>query len=121
MSNKLYEQILQINTNEYLENESAEINFKCDILLDINENDDDPQKLSKTIAKSLDKDYKQISAAQKIWTNAKVQICLWHIKRALKKRLADNTSPKTITYSSYSVNQVFEFIDIEFYPIMNEI
>ncbi|CAG8653296.1 28384_t:CDS:2 [Gigaspora margarita] len=68
-----------------------------------------------------DKDYTQISAAQKIWPNAKIQICLWHIKRALKKRLADNTPPKVITYSSYSANQVFRFIDIEFYSAMNEV
>ncbi|CAG8548478.1 18746_t:CDS:2 [Dentiscutata erythropus] len=51
MSNKLYDQILQINTNEYLENESAKIDFKCDISLD--ENEDDSQKLSKVIAESL--------------------------------------------------------------------
>ncbi|CAG8768892.1 16587_t:CDS:1, partial [Cetraspora pellucida] len=51
ISNKLYEQILQINTNEYLENKSAKINFKYNILLDINE--DDPKKLSKIIAESL--------------------------------------------------------------------
>ncbi|KAF0532775.1 hypothetical protein F8M41_010973 [Gigaspora margarita] len=51
MSNKLYEQILEINTNEYFENESAEIDFKCNVSLDINE--EDPQKLSKIIAESL--------------------------------------------------------------------
>ncbi|CAG8492408.1 5076_t:CDS:2 [Gigaspora margarita] len=48
MSNKLYERILEIKTNENFENESAEIDFKCNVSLDINE--DDPQKLSKIIA-----------------------------------------------------------------------
>ncbi|CAG8803323.1 18884_t:CDS:2, partial [Dentiscutata erythropus] len=37
------------------------------------------------------------------------------------KRLADNTPPKVIAYSSSSANQVFEFIDIEFYSKINEI
>ncbi|CAG8772064.1 3951_t:CDS:1, partial [Racocetra fulgida] len=41
MSDKLYEQILEINTNEFFENESAVINFKYNISLDINE--DNPQ------------------------------------------------------------------------------
>ncbi|CAG8762320.1 16989_t:CDS:1, partial [Cetraspora pellucida] len=44
-----------------------------------------------------------------------------HIKRALKKHLADNIPPKVISYSSYLVAQAFDFIDIEFYPVTNEI
>ncbi|CAG8768953.1 16202_t:CDS:2, partial [Racocetra fulgida] len=63
-----------------------------------------------------DKDFAQVSAAQKVWPNAKIQICFWHLKKAIKKRLTDNTYPKVINYSSYSAHQVFEFIDIEFYP-----
>ncbi|CAG8732438.1 24676_t:CDS:1, partial [Dentiscutata erythropus] len=51
MSNKLYKQILEINTNEYLENELVNIDFQYDILLDIK--DDDPRNLSKIIAESL--------------------------------------------------------------------
>ncbi|CAB4402232.1 unnamed protein product [Rhizophagus irregularis] len=47
-----------------------------------------------------DKDFAQISAAQQIWPHVKIQIYLWHIKKALKKRLSDNTQPKIITYSS---------------------
>ncbi|CAG8701309.1 5282_t:CDS:2, partial [Ambispora leptoticha] len=60
--------------------------------------------------------FAQVSAAQKVWPNAKIQICFWHLKKAIKKRLTDNTYPKVINYSSYSAHQVFEFIDIEFYP-----
>ena len=64
-----------------------------------------------------DKDFAQISAAQQIWPHVKVQICLWHIKKALKKRLADNTQPRIITYSSNSAHETFDFINIDFYPI----
>lgn len=63
-----------------------------------------------------DKDFAQITAAQHVWPNVKIQICLWHIKKALKRRLADNTPPKSITYSSYAAHEIFNFIDIEFHP-----
>ncbi|CAG8687421.1 6986_t:CDS:2, partial [Cetraspora pellucida] len=36
--------------------------------------------------------------------------------KALKKRLADNSQPKRITYSSYNAHNSFNFIDIKFYP-----
>ena len=32
-----------------------------------------------------DKDWAQINAAQQIWPNVKVQLCLWHLKKAVKK------------------------------------
>ena len=60
------------------------------------------------------------NVTKKNWPNVKVQLCLWHIKKALKKKLADNTPPKIITYSSSSANENFPFIDIEFYPLANE-
>ncbi|PKY61351.1 hypothetical protein RhiirA4_486209 [Rhizophagus irregularis] len=50
-----------------------------------------------------DKDFSQITASQNVWST-------------LKKRLSDNTLPKTTTYSSSSANENFSFIDIEFYP-----
>ncbi|CAG8751960.1 2910_t:CDS:2, partial [Gigaspora margarita] len=59
----------------------------------------------------------KISAAQKVWPNAKIQICFWHMKKALKKRLMDNTYPKVINYSSYSAHEAFKFIDIKFHPM----
>src|SRR5688572_28957594 len=65
-----------------------------------------------------DKNFAQISAAKKIWPNVKVQLCLWHIKKSLKKKLADNTPPKIITYSSSLTNENFSFINIEFYPLI---
>ena len=67
-----------------------------------------------------DKDFSQITAAQSTWNNIKIQLCLWHIKKALKKKLADNTPPKTTNYSSYSAHETFNFIDIEFYPSISD-
>ncbi|CAB5357647.1 unnamed protein product [Rhizophagus irregularis] len=38
---------------------------------------------------------------------------------ALKKKLSDNTYPKTTTYSSYDAHETFDFIDIEFYFVIS--
>ncbi|CAG8738704.1 40702_t:CDS:2 [Gigaspora margarita] len=61
-----------------------------------------------------DKDFSQISAFQSTWPNAKVQICLWHLKKAIKKQLSDNTLPKTITYTlcKKNTNNAY-FVDTE--------
>ncbi|CAG8627687.1 11975_t:CDS:2, partial [Racocetra persica] len=67
-------------------NELAEINFKCDILLDINENDDDPQKLSKTIAKSLDQisiDRFDCNGQIKIVLNLRLNNASIHLKHSM--------------------------------------
>lgn len=37
-----------------------------------------------------------------------------HIKKSLKRWLADNTLPKSVTYSSYAAHELFDFINIEF-------
>lgn len=38
-----------------------------------------------------DKDFAQISALQITWPNAKIQLCQWHLLRALKTKLIDPT------------------------------
>src|ERR1043166_4532056 len=68
-----------------------------------------------------DKDFAQISAAKQIWPKIKIQTFYLHFKKALKKRLADNTQLKKITYSSYNAHNAFNFIDIEFYPTLSNI
>ena len=37
-----------------------------------------------------DKDQSEINALGRVWPTAKHQLCLWHILRALKRRLANN-------------------------------
>ncbi|CAG8805416.1 33554_t:CDS:2, partial [Racocetra persica] len=41
-------------------------------------------------------------------------------KKMIQKRLADNKYPKSISYSSYSAHDIFNFISIEFYPVQSE-
>jgi hypothetical protein len=35
-----------------------------------------------------DKDFQEIGAVQVAWPKAKIQLCYWHVKRAIGKRLA---------------------------------
>ena len=37
-----------------------------------------------------DKDFAQINATRFTWPNAKVQLCRWHIKKAITTRLSSN-------------------------------
>jgi len=66
-----------------------------------------------------DKDWAQINAALQVWPNIKVQLCLWHLKKAVSKRLADNTLPKVNNYSAGFAKMSVEFIDDNFVPFNN--
>ena len=63
-----------------------------------------------------DKDFAQISAAQFIWKNVKVQLCLWHIKKAVETKLTNNKKPKQIDYNGLETQKHFSFIDPLFWP-----
>jgi len=69
-----------------------------------------------------DKDQSEINALKHIWPQAKHQLCLWHILRALKRRLSQNQTPGS--YSALEVHDAFPDIDLSFVPLgqisMNE-
>jgi hypothetical protein len=46
-----------------------------------------------------DKDFAQISATRFVWSNIKIQLCLWHIKKAVEARLTNNKKPQQINYN----------------------
>ncbi|PKC65982.1 hypothetical protein RhiirA1_513231 [Rhizophagus irregularis] len=46
-----------------------------------------------------DKDFSEINAAQTVWPEARLQLCVWHLRRAIKQRLSSN---KIGTYYSYN-------------------
>ena len=60
-----------------------------------------------------DKDFSQINAAQSTWPDAKIQICLWHAKRALKKKLSDNELKNFSHHSLLNSHQQYDFIDTQ--------
>ncbi|CAG8581378.1 8237_t:CDS:2 [Dentiscutata erythropus] len=47
------------------------------------------------------KDFVQITSAQIIWPQARIQLCYWHMFRAIKKKLASNG----ITYPIYNTKE----------------
>ena len=48
----------------------------------------------------LDKDLSEISAVETVFENAKIQLCFWHAKRAIRQRIRD--ASKTKTQARYS-------------------
>jgi hypothetical protein len=67
-----------------------------------------------------DKDFAQISAARFIWKNAKIQLCLWHIKKAVETRLTNNKKPQQVNYNGLEAHRHFSFIDPSFCPILSK-
>lgn len=51
----------------------------------------------------MDKDRGQIWAAQKVWPQSTINLCLWHILRAIKKRLQDPKQVKVLDLAQYVV------------------
>ncbi|CAG8682231.1 24299_t:CDS:2 [Gigaspora margarita] len=66
-----------------------------------------------------DKDFSQIFAAKHVWKDIKIQLYLWHIKRAVGTRLANNKKPQNINYNGIVAQQYFSFIDPLFQPNLN--
>ncbi|CAG8770680.1 34846_t:CDS:2, partial [Gigaspora margarita] len=48
-----------------------------------------------------DKDFAQITSAQIVWPHVRVQLCYWHVLRAIKRKL----SSSGITYSPYNARE----------------
>lgn len=63
-----------------------------------------------------DKDQTEINALNRVWPTAKHQLCLWHMLRALKRRLANNREPPAV-YRPADAKQMFAFIDPTFVPL----
>jgi len=63
-----------------------------------------------------DKDLSQINAAYQVWPSIKIQLCLWHLKRAVAKRLADSSVSKINTYNAELAKESVNFIDLDFHP-----
>ena len=65
-----------------------------------------------------DKDWSQINAAKAVWHNCKIQLCFWHAKKSIKKKIADNSQPKHNTYNYTEAHSTLSFIDIQWFPII---
>jgi hypothetical protein len=66
-----------------------------------------------------DKDWAQIKACHSTWPKAKIQLCRWHINRAITTRLQSDQMVARDTYNGYIAHQIFSFIDPNFIqPLM---
>jgi hypothetical protein len=61
------------------------------------------------------KDQLEINALKHVWPQAKHQLCLWHILRALKRQLAQNENPGS--YNALEAHDAFPVIDAAFVPL----
>jgi len=58
-----------------------------------------------------DKDTAQINAAISTWTNAHVQLCLWHVKRAVEQHLSSKKKIIQIRYNVQEAHNQCHIID----------
>ncbi|KAG6867397.1 hypothetical protein C0993_003278 [Termitomyces sp. T159_Od127] len=63
----------------------------------------------------VDKDMAEIGMAKHVWPDAKIQLCWWHLRRAIKQRLAQNKLSMT-PYNVMRAQKEFPFIDPKFVP-----
>jgi hypothetical protein len=63
-----------------------------------------------------DKDWAQINAASRVWPSTKIQLCLWHVKRAIGKRPIS----KRNNYNAAAAKADADFIDVNFYPFVRD-
>ncbi|CAG8751100.1 8172_t:CDS:2, partial [Gigaspora margarita] len=63
-----------------------------------------------------DKDFAQIDAIKYIWPNTKIQLCWWHIRHAVLRRLRNQEYLTKTTYNPELARNIFSFISLEFKP-----
>ncbi|CAG8803724.1 26859_t:CDS:2 [Gigaspora margarita] len=67
----------------------------------------------------LDKDSREINAVQKAWPKSIIQLCLWHVKHAIERKLKE----KKIKKSQYTIQKAqeayleFDFINPNWLPV----
>ena len=66
-----------------------------------------------------DKDFAQISASCFVWKNVKIQLCLWHIKKAELAKLSSSKNSQ-VNYNGLVAQQKFSFIDPSFKPTLTK-
>jgi hypothetical protein len=61
-----------------------------------------------------DKDMAEIGASRQVWPDAKHQLCWWHQREAIRKRIKGNLP--TSAYNPQRANREHAFLDINFKP-----
>ncbi|KAJ7086004.1 hypothetical protein B0H15DRAFT_950602 [Mycena belliarum] len=64
----------------------------------------------------VDKDMAEIGMLKEVW-DAKISLCWWHLRRAVRTRLA-NAKLTTTPYDPHRAHAEFSFIDVAFVPMV---
>ena len=59
-----------------------------------------------------DKDFAQINAIQQTWPRTTIQLCFWHVRRALRARFTDSAKTATSSYRPYDAYKFVPEIEI---------
>lgn len=62
-----------------------------------------------------DKDMAEIGCAKLVWPEAKINLCWWHLHRAIRTRLA-KAKLSTMPYNFKRAKKEYGFIDVDFIP-----
>jgi hypothetical protein len=62
-----------------------------------------------------DKDFGEIGAVKDAWPRAKHQLCYWHLRKAVRERMASSRL-STAPYHPFEANREFGFINLDFLP-----
>ncbi|CAG8739976.1 14067_t:CDS:2, partial [Racocetra fulgida] len=63
-----------------------------------------------------DKDFAEITAAKNVWPLIDIQLCLWHLEKAIKNKLKSRKKIERINYNYEEVIKEFTFVDSSFIP-----
>ncbi|CAB4444165.1 unnamed protein product [Rhizophagus irregularis] len=58
-----------------------------------------------------DKDFSEINASKTVWPEAHLQLCMWHVQRAIKQRLASNKKGVYYSYNPRIAHEECSLID----------
>ena len=58
-----------------------------------------------------DKDFAQIAAAKNTWPGVNIQLCLWHVKRAVEQRLSSRAQMQKLRYNAIEAHQQCSIIN----------
>ncbi|KAE8180691.1 hypothetical protein CF328_g9082 [Tilletia controversa] len=59
-----------------------------------------------------DKEAAEINAIGQVWPEAKVQLCYWHVRRALRQRFGNGKATGTNTYDAFEAAQTVQDLEV---------
>ena len=63
----------------------------------------------------IDKDMAEIGCVREVWPDSKIQLCWWHLRRAIRERFGKNKL-STTPYLARRARAEFSFIELIFKP-----